>query len=173
MGIMDRSRVYSPWLFHFHCGGCNGCDIETLAALCPRWDPERFGIQLVPSPRHADILIATGCVPKQFIPMVKRVYEQVPNPKVVVAIGGCACGGSLFYDEDPDGKPSNYAILGYPDLLIPVDVYVPGCAPKPEAIINGIVQGILKLAEKKKNPPKAPAQAPAPAKAEAKTPPKA
>jgi len=147
MSIITKSRVYSPWLFHFHCGGCNGCDIETLAALCPRWDPERFGIQLVPSPRHADILICTGCVPKQFAPMVKRVYDQVPNPKVVVAIGGCACGGSLFYDEDPD----NYAILGYPDLLIPVDVYVPGCAPKPEAIINGIVQGIIKLAAKKKS----------------------
>jgi ech hydrogenase subunit C len=76
--------------------------------------------------------------------MVKRVYNQVPEPKVVLAIGGCACGGSLFYNEDPD----NYAILGSPDLLIPVDVYVPGCAPKPEAIFNGIVQSILKLAEK-------------------------
>jgi len=144
MGIIDRARVYSPWLYHLHCGGCNGCDIETLAALAPRFDAERFGIQLVGSPRHADILIATGCVPRQFIPMVKRVYEQVLDPKVVVAIGGCACGGSLFYEEDPE----NYAILGSPDLLIPVDVYVPGCAPKPEQIINGIVQGILKLAEK-------------------------
>jgi len=146
MGIIDKARIYSPWLYHLHCGGCNGCDIETLAAIAPRFDVERFGIQLVASPRHADILVTTGCVPKQFIPMVKRVYEQVPEPKVVVAIGGCACGGSLFYDDDPE----NYAILGYPDLLIPVDVYVPGCAPKPEAIINGIVQGILKLAAKKK-----------------------
>ncbi|MEN3051708.1 MAG: NADH-quinone oxidoreductase subunit NuoB [Candidatus Methanosuratincola petrocarbonis] len=145
MGIMDKARIYSPWLYHLHCGGCNGCDIETLAALAPRFDVERFGIQLVPSPRHADILLTTGCVPKQFIPMVKRIYEQVPEPKVVVAVGSCACGGSLFYDDAPE----NYAILGHPDLLIPVDVYVPGCAPKPEAIINGVVQGILKLAEKR------------------------
>ncbi len=144
MGLIDRARIYSPWVYHLHCGGCNGCDIETLAALAPRFDVERFGIQLVASPRHADILLATGCVPKQFIPMVKRVYNQTPDPKVVVAIGGCACGGSLFYDEDPE----NYAILGSPDMLIPVDVYVPGCAPKPEQIINGVVQGILKLNEK-------------------------
>ncbi len=149
MGLIDRARVYSPWLYHLHCGGCNGCDIETLAALAPRFDVERFGILLVPSPRHADILVTTGCIPRQFIPMVKRVYEQVPDPKVVVAVGGCACGGSLFYEEDPD----NYAILGSADLLIPVDVYVPGCAPKPEQIINGIVQGILKLAEKGSNRP--------------------
>jgi len=144
MGIIDRARIYSPWIYHLHCGGCNGCDIEILAALAPRFDVERFGIQLVPSPRHADILVATGCVPKQFIPMVKRVYSQVPEPKVVVAIGSCACGGSLFYDDSPE----NYAILGSVDRVIPVDVYVPGCAPKPEAIINGIVQAVMKLKSK-------------------------
>jgi Ni,Fe-hydrogenase III small subunit len=141
MGIIERARVYSPWIYHLHCGGCNGCDIEILAALAPRFDVERFGIQLVPSPRHADILVATGCVPKQFVPMVKRVYSQVPEPKVVVAVGSCACGGSLFYDDSPE----NYAILGSVDRIIPVDVYVPGCAPKPEAIINGIVQAVMKL----------------------------
>ncbi|MGQ9760024.1 MAG: NADH-quinone oxidoreductase subunit B family protein [Candidatus Methanomethylicaceae archaeon] len=144
MGLIERARVYSPWLYHLHCGGCNGCDIEILAALSPRFDVERFGIQLVPSPRQADILLTTGCVPKQITPMLRRVYEQTPQPKVVVAVGSCACGGSLFYDENPE----NYAIVGAVDRVIPVDVYVPGCAPKPEAIINGIVQSILKLAEK-------------------------
>ncbi|MGC8935808.1 MAG: NADH-quinone oxidoreductase subunit B family protein [Candidatus Methanomethylicaceae archaeon] len=141
MGIIDRARVYSPWIYHLHCGGCNGCDIEILAALAPRFDVERFGIQLVPSPRHADVLVTTGCVPKQFIPMVKRVYSQVPEPKAVVAVGSCACGGSLFYDDSPE----NYAILGSVDRIIPVDLYVPGCPPKPEAIINGILQAVVRL----------------------------
>jgi membrane-bound hydrogenase subunit mbhJ len=142
MSLLKKSRIYSPWLYHLHCGGCNGCDIEILAALSPRFDVERFGIQLVASPRHADILLITGPMPKQILPMAKRVYEQVPDPKVVVAIGSCACGGGIFYD------PENYAILGTPDSLIPIDVYIPGCPPKPEAIINGIVQGILKLSKK-------------------------
>jgi len=142
MRLLKKSRIYSPWLYHLHCGGCNGCDIEILAALSPRFDVERFGIQLVASPRHADILLITGPLPKQIIPMAKRVYEQVPEPKVVIAIGSCACGGGIFYDLE------NYAILGAPDSVIPIDVYVPGCPPKPEAIINGIVQGILKLGKK-------------------------
>ncbi|MCQ5341376.1 MAG: hydrogenase, partial [Candidatus Methanomethylicia archaeon] len=81
MSLLKKSRIYSPWLYHLHCGGCNGCDIEILAALSPRFDVERFGIQLVASPRHADILLITGPMPKQILPMAKRVYEQVPDPK--------------------------------------------------------------------------------------------
>jgi membrane-bound hydrogenase subunit mbhJ len=142
MSLLKKSRIYSPWLYHLHCGGCNGCDIEILAALSPRFDVERFGIQLVASPRHADILLITGPMTKQILPMAKRVYEQVPEPKVVVAIGSCACGGGIFYDQE------NYAIIGIPNSVIPIDVYVPGCPPKPEAIINGIIQGILKLSKK-------------------------
>jgi len=141
MEIINKARVYSPWIYHLHCGGCNGCDIEILAALSPRFDIERFGIQLVASPRHADILVTTGPIPKQFEPMVKRVYSQVPEPKVVIAIGSCACGGSLFYEDSPE----NYAIIGSVDRVIPVDVYIPGCPPKPEAIISGIVKFLKEL----------------------------
>lgn len=148
MRIIDRARIYSPWIYHLHCGGCNGCDIEILAALSPRFDVERFGIMLVSSPRHADVLLTTGPVPKQFMPMLKRVYSQIPEPKVVVAVGSCASGGSLFYDDSPE----NYAIVGSVDRVIPVDVYIPGCPPKPEAIINGIVQAIIKLVNKANSP---------------------
>lgn len=137
--------IYSPWVYHLHAGGCNGCDIELLAALTPRFDVERFGIRLVSSPRHADILVVTGPVTRQIAPFLKRVYLQVPDPKVVVAIGACACSGGVFNDVEGE---ETYAILGGLNKIIPVDVYVPGCPPKPEAIIDGIVKSILILCEK-------------------------
>ncbi|MCD6409211.1 MAG: NADH-quinone oxidoreductase subunit NuoB [Candidatus Verstraetearchaeota archaeon] len=141
--LLRRCLRASPWIYHLHCGGCNGCDIEFAACLAPRFDIERFGFLLVTSPRHADILVVTGPVSKQYAPMVKRVYEQVPKPKVVVAIGACACSGGIWHEEDPE----NYAIVGSVDQLIPVDIYVPGCPPKPEAIINGLIKAALQLAE--------------------------
>jgi membrane-bound hydrogenase subunit mbhJ len=100
--------------------------------LTPRYDVERLGILVEPSPRHADTLLVTGAVTRQCAERLKRIYEQMPSPKSVVAIGACACSGGVF-----DG---NYNVLGGADKVIPVDVYIPGCPPKPEAIIDGIVK---------------------------------
>ncbi|MEM3542119.1 MAG: NADH-quinone oxidoreductase subunit B family protein [Candidatus Methanomethylicia archaeon] len=145
MGIKQKMFKYAPWIYHLHAGGCNGCDIELVAALTPRFDVERFGIKLVSSPRYADLLIVTGPVTKHIAPFMKRVYIQVPNPKVVIALGACACSGGIFNDVDGE---ETYAIIGGTDKIIPVDVYVPGCPPKPEAIINGVIKAIEILSNK-------------------------
>jgi len=115
---------------------CNNCDIEIIDCLTPRFDIERFGIQLVGSPRHADILLVTGVVNRQTLPRFIRVYEQVPDPKIVVAVGVCPMSGNMFRDSYNFVKPL--------DKIIPVDIYVPGCPPKPEAIISGILKAIKK-----------------------------
>lgn len=119
-------------------GGCNGCDIEVVAALTPRYDVERFGILLRGSPRHADIIVVTGPITVQMRERVKRIYDQTPEPKFVVAVGQCACSGGVFRNC--------YSVIGGVDKVIPVDIYVPGCPPKPEAIIYGIAQLIGKIA---------------------------
>ncbi|RLF16305.1 MAG: NADH-quinone oxidoreductase subunit B [Thermoprotei archaeon] len=130
-------RLRSPWLLHFNSGSCNACDIELLAAITPRFDVERFGIKVVPSPRHADILVVTGPVTRQAAPRLKRIYEQMPSPKYVMALGTCACSGGVFR--------GSYAVLNGVDNVIPVDVYVPGCPPRPEAIIDGIIKLLKKM----------------------------
>jgi membrane-bound hydrogenase subunit mbhJ len=124
-------------LLHFNTGACNGCDIEVVALLTPRYDVERFGIKLEPSPRHADVLVVTGIVTKQVAPRLKRIYEQMPSPKFVIAIGACACSGGIF-----QGCYGMYKRL---DEVIPVDVYVPGCPPKPEAMMQAVVKLIEKV----------------------------
>ena len=96
MDPLAKSRIKSPWLFHLNTGSCNGCDIEIVAALTPRYDVERLGCVLVGSPRHADVVLVTGPVTRQMIPRVIRVYEQIPNPKVIVAVGSCAISGGVF-----------------------------------------------------------------------------
>ena len=145
MNLKQKARVYSPWVFHAHTGGCNNCDIELAAVLTPRFDVERIGVVLKNNPRHADILIVTGPVPVQVRPFLERVYNQVPDPKVVVVLGHCGTSGGIYtYDDD---RP-NYALAGPADEVIPVDVYVPGCPPKPEAIIQGVALALQKLAEK-------------------------
>lgn len=131
----------SPWVLHFNSGACNGCDIEVVALLTPRYDVERFGILLEPSPRHADVLLVTGAVTEQCADRLKRIYEQMPGPKSVVAIGACACSGGVF--------EGNYSVLGGADKVIRVDVYVPGCPPKPEAMIDGILK-LLKSSKEAK-----------------------
>ena len=136
MSIRDWARVKSPWLLHFNTGGCNGCDIELVASLTPRFDVERFGIRLQGSPRHADILAVTGPVTAQIKDRLMRVYEQMPEPKQVVALGTCAISGAPFKDC--------YNVHGGIDTLLHVDAYVPGCPPKPEAIIDGIAKLIQK-----------------------------
>lgn len=123
---------YSPWLVHFNTGACNGCDIEVLAALTPVYDPERFGVKLSPSIRHGDILVVTGAVTKKAAERLKRLYDQMPCPKFVVAVGACAVDGGVFSKA--------YGVVGGADRVVPVSLYVPGCPPRPEAILDGIVR---------------------------------
>ena len=127
----------SPWLLHYDASSCNGCDIEVLDCLTPKYDIERFGIINTGDPFQADILLITGGVNSQTEPVVKQLYHQMPNPKVVVAVGICACTGGVFN------------ISGGIDTGIPVDVYVPGCAARPEAIIDGVVKALAVLDEKR------------------------
>ena len=135
------SRIKSPWVLHFNSGACNGCDIEVVALLTPRFDVERFGIKLEPSPRHADVLLVTGSVTQPCAERLKRIYDQMPEPKFVVAIGACACAGGVF--------KGNYNVLVGVDEVIPVNAYIPGCPPKPEAIIDGVVKLLNSLKPQK------------------------
>ncbi len=128
---------YTPWLVHFNTGACNGCDIEVLAALTPFYDVERFGIKLAPSIRHGDILVVTGAVTKKAGERLKRLYEQMPSPKFVIAVGTCACTGGVF--------AKSYNVYAGADKVVPVDMYIPGCPPRPEAIIDGIAKLLKKL----------------------------
>ena len=131
----------SPWILHYDASSCNGCDIEVLAALTPLYDVERFGIVNTGNPKHADVFLITGGINSQNVEIVKNLYEQIPNPKVVIAIGICAATGGVFREC--------YNVSGGIDTVIPVDVYVPGCAARPESIIDGVVTG-LGILEKKK-----------------------
>jgi len=108
-----------------------------VAALTPRYDVERFGIRLVGTPRHADVLLVTGPVTRPMAERLKRVYEQTPDPKVVVVVGGCGSTSGVFYDS--------YNVVGPVDRIVPVAAYVPGCPPRPEAIIHGVVTVVAKL----------------------------
>jgi NADH-quinone oxidoreductase B subunit len=139
--VINWSRVSSPWAIHFNSGSCNACDIEILATLTPRFDVERFGIKLQGSPRHADVLICTGPVTRQARDRLRRIYDQMPEPKFVVAVGSCAASGGVFQ--------GCYNVLGGVDQVIPVDAFIPGCPPRPEAIIDGIVKLLGSLKEKK------------------------
>ena len=137
MGLKLNALTKSIWVFHVACSPCNNCDIEILDALTPAYDLERFGIQLVGSVRHADALLVTGMVNKKTAVRLKRIYEQAPKPCFVIAIGSCACSKSIFKDS--------YNTSGPVDNVIPVDAYIPGCPPKPEAMIMGVVKLIKKL----------------------------
>ncbi len=130
----------SPWIIHYDASSCNGCDIETLACLTPLYDVERLGVINTGNPKHADIFLVTGAVNKQSEEVVRNIYHQLPEPKVVVAVGICACTGGIFREC--------YNISGGVDTVIPVDVYVPGCAARPEAIIDGVVKALDVLDEK-------------------------
>ena len=132
----------SPWVLHYDASSCNGCDIEVLATMTPLYDVERFGIINTGNPKHADVLLLTGGINAQTAPVVRQLYNMMPDPKVVVACGICACDGGIFKEC--------YNILGGADKVVPVDVYVPGCAVRPEALIEGVVKAVGILEEKRK-----------------------
>ncbi len=132
----------SPWIIHYDASSCNGCDIEVLAALTPLYDAERFGVINTGNPKHADIFVVTGSVNDQNKSVVKQIYDQMLEPKCVVACGACACGGGVY--------ATCYNVNGGVDTVIPVDVYVSGCAVRPEAIMDGVVTAVGILDEKAK-----------------------
>lgn len=132
----------SPWLLHYDGSSCNGCDIEVLACLTPVYDVERFGVINTGNPKHADIFLITGGINHQNAQVVRQIYNQMPKPKVVVAVGICACNGGIFKEC--------YNIQGGVDTVLPVDIYVPGCAARPEAIMDGVVKAVALLDQKRK-----------------------
>ncbi len=143
MSIKIKALKKSIWVFHFAASPCNNCDIEILDLLTPRFDVERFGIKLVGTPRHADALLVTGVVNRKVEERLIETYLQTPKPCVVFAYGACGCTGSPF--------GGSYNVVGPIDkVLKEVDpnsiiVYVPGCPPRPEAMIDGVVKALKVL----------------------------
>ena len=118
-------------------GSCNGCELEIHSLNNPIYDVERFGIHFVASPRHADMLLVTGPVTRNMEVALKKTYLAMPEPKLVVAVGACGISGGIF--------GQNYASLGGVNQVIPVDVYVPGCPPRPQALLQGILMAIGRM----------------------------
>lgn len=138
-GLLAKSRRKSPWIYTINTGSCNGCDIEIGPTISPRYDAEQIGMLRHASPKHADILVVTGAVSKRLAPAVKDIYSQMPSPKAVVAVGSCPASCNVFV-----GSP---VLDGPLDKHIPVDIWVPGCPPRPQLIIDGIAQAAEMLAE--------------------------
>lgn len=141
--LAEKSFKKSLWVFHCNTGACNGCDIEEINAFTPYYDAERFGLKLVGSPRHADVILVSGPVTRQVKPSLERLYDAVPGPKLVIACGSCAVGGGMWCDT--------YNVVGGIDKVLPVNYHIPGCPPRPEAIIFGIACA-MGLVEKKVEP---------------------
>ncbi len=141
-GKLLKSIGRSVYVYRVDCGGCNGCEIEIFAAITPVFDAERFGIKVVPSPRHADILLYTGAVTRAMRTPAIRAFEAAPDPKIVVSYGACGCSGGIFHDL--------YCVWGGTDKIIPVDVYIPGCPPTPPATIYGFAMALGLLEQKLK-----------------------
>ncbi|OGX45138.1 MAG: hypothetical protein A3G38_04490 [Omnitrophica WOR_2 bacterium RIFCSPLOWO2_12_FULL_51_8] len=137
MNLKLKALTKSIWVFHASVGSCNNCDIEILDCFTPRFDVERFGIQLVGSVRHADAIVVTGAMNRKSVSILKKIYAQAPQPVLVAAVGQCALSRHMFRFSYNCPEPL--------DKILPVDVYIPGCPPKPEAIIDGIVKLVNKL----------------------------
>ena len=137
---MTRILSRSPWFVHYNCNSCNGCDIELLACLTPMYDVERFGILHAGNPKQADILVVTGSVNFKNAPVLRQIYAQMREPRVVLALGVCSSSGGVF--------AGSYNVFGGVDKVLPVDVFVPGCPPRPEAIIDGFLLAVKKLDER-------------------------
>jgi len=148
VSLLDRvlalCRRKSPWIYCLNAGSCNGCDIEIAACLGPRYDPEQVGTLRQGSPKHADILLVTGPLTLRTCEALSDIYSQIPAPKAVVAVGSCPATGNIFA-----GSPS---VLGALEQVLPVDVYVPGCPPRPQAILQGCVQAAHLIAAGRSNP---------------------
>lgn len=140
--IIDDSMSKSPWIFHINAGSCNGCDIELVSVLTPRYDAERLGFRLTGTPRQADIVVVSGPITLQTRDRLIRTLAQVPEPKCVVSLGSCPRSGNVF--------KGSYSIDGPLDKYTHVDVSVGGCTPKPEAIIAALAKATEILKEKRK-----------------------
>ncbi len=137
---MNWALRKSLWVYHVNTGACNNCDIEVLELLTPKYDIERLGMVLVGSPRHADVLAVTGACTRQAQPRLQEAYRQTPKPCVVMAIGVCANAQGIFTEAYHMGAGVDVAIRAVdPDAII---VYVPGCPPKPEAMIAAAVKAM-------------------------------
>jgi Ni,Fe-hydrogenase III small subunit len=142
MKFFTSFRKKSPWILHYNAGSCNGCDIEILAALGPKFDLERFGVINTGNPKQSDIFLVTGPVTYRSRERLVELYSQIPEPKVVIAVGSCTATGGVFRGM--------YNVEDGIDQYIPVDVYVPGCASSPQLIIDAIVIALEILETKSK-----------------------
>lgn len=140
--LLDKSAARSPWIFHVNAGSCNGCDIELVSILTPRYDAERLGFRLAETPRHADIVAVSGPITAQSRARLERVLSQVPEPFCVVSLGSCPKSGNVF--------KGSYSVDGPLDRYTHVDVAVAGCPPKPEAILAGFARAAELLEQKRK-----------------------
>jgi Ni,Fe-hydrogenase III small subunit len=135
--IKDRATRVLGRSLHIRqvdAGSCNGCELEISGLNSPVYDIERFGIHFVASPRHADLLLVTGPVTRNMELALRKSYDAVPDPRLVVAVGACGCSGGIF--------GVNYATRGAVDAVIPVDVFIPGCPPNPHALLQGILMAM-------------------------------
>lgn len=139
--MIAASTAKSPWIYHINTGSCNGCDIELVAVLTPRYDAERFGFKLAGTPRHADIVVVSGPITSQSKERLIRTLEQVPEPKVVVTLGSCPRSGNVF--------KGSYSVEAPLEKYVDVDVSIAGCTPKPEAVVAGLAKAAEILKQKR------------------------
>lgn len=132
MGFFTQAQKKSPWVIHYDAGACNGCKLEVLASLSPAFDLQQYGVEKVCRPEQADILLVSGAVSHESANDLKAIYEQMTEPKAVVAAGACACTGGIFHECSSIAAGAN--------TTVPVKVYVPGCACRPESIRDGVLQ---------------------------------
>lgn len=138
--LLLRDIQRSAYVYRVDCGGCNGCEIEIFAAITPLFDAERFGIKVVASPRHADILLFTGAVTRAMRMPALRAWESAPDHKIAISYGACGVGGGIFHDL--------YCVWGGSDTIVPIDVWIPGCPPTPAATLHGFAVALGLLEQK-------------------------